>query len=259
MTRVAVRWSSEELREALAVLSAQQARGVVRIVQAELDGRSIGDLLDCDDQICASTTFYRKRGWRNNGRFRQALDLARRDYRAWMMEHGTGEALSILASTAPDAARALRQRVVGDEWSLAVLVETLGAKEPGVRVSAATCLGQTGLPEVVRPLQRALQVEADGDVRGAIVTALGLVASGIARDMAAAESVLSRAAIETASKGLQAVTGGDGGPVELAVGMGMGMVSGLDDEELAQLLVNLETLERLRCSADGANGQSEAG
>jgi len=57
-------------------------------------------------------------GWKDKENFRQALELARRDYRGYMLEQGTTEALSILSSTAPDAARLMRQRVVGDGGAL---------------------------------------------------------------------------------------------------------------------------------------------
>ena len=56
--RIDVGWASEELIEALRQLSAQQARGVVRIVQAERAGEPLSSRLDCQDQIFTSTTYY---------------------------------------------------------------------------------------------------------------------------------------------------------------------------------------------------------
>ena len=240
--RVAVRWAGEELRRALGELTSQQARGVVRIVVAELEGRSIGELLDCENQICASTTFYRRGGWKDNGRFQRALTLARGDYRTWMLENGAEEALSILAETAPEAARALRQRVRGDNSALAVLEATLAATEPALRVNAARQLGETGLPQVVPGLRAALHRERNAEAKAAMVEALGRIASGAARDQDAAESVLDRADIKTAAKGLRALTGGEGGPVELGI---VGVVGSLSDEEVDAMLGNLiESVKR---------------
>jgi hypothetical protein len=205
--RVMARWASAELGQALARLSAQQANGVVRIVQAELEGRSLSSLLDCPGQICTSTTFYgsgRRRGWKGKPEFVAALELARRDYREWMLEHGTGEAMAVLASTAPDAARALRQRVAGDAPALAALELALTARESNLRINAALGLGKTGLPDVVPALQEALQREKEVTVREALQDALGMIAAGAARDVDAAESVLDRAAVETAVKSQRA-------------------------------------------------------
>jgi len=108
--RVSVGWASEELAKVLARLTSQQARGVVRIVEAELEGRSLSSLLDTPGQICTSTTYYgsgKRRGWKDNEHFQRSLELARRDYRQWLLEHSTGEALAILASTAPEAVGAI--------------------------------------------------------------------------------------------------------------------------------------------------------
>jgi hypothetical protein len=204
-------WVSEELQAALAGLSAQQARGVQRIVQAELAGQSLSSLLDCAGQICTSTTYYgsgRRRGWRDKPAFQQALALARRDYRQWMLHSGVDEALSALAETAPHAARALRQQVVGDAGAIEALVEALSDGAAEVRRQAAVQLGGTGQPAVVAALREALGREREPLVREALVEALGAVAG--LRDgerRLAAASVLDRAGLETAVKATQAQTG----------------------------------------------------
>jgi hypothetical protein len=198
-----VEWTSEELARALAELTAQQAAGVVRIVQAELEGRSLTSLLESDDRICASTTYYGrggKPGWNGKPAFQRALKLARRDYREWLLMHGTGETLAILAQTSPEAARLLRHQVVGDEAALAVLETCLQAREAELRMSAARRLGATGLPRAVAALRAALQREKNDQVRNVLVEALGSIAGGADRDRSAAESVLDRAAVETAAK-----------------------------------------------------------
>lgn len=202
-------WISSDLRQALTKLTSKQAEGVRRIVRAELDGEPISNLLKGPDKICAYKTYYgggKSRGWIHNPAFDAALTLARRDYRAWLMEHGTDEAMFILADAAPDAAQSLRQRVRGDAQALSVLETALNADEKELRIKAAQRLGATGLPQVVPALQAAFEREKHHDVRLALVEALGTVASGSGRDMGAASNVLDRADVKTASKSQQAVS-----------------------------------------------------
>lgn len=242
-TRAVARWASDELAAALAELTAQQAEGVQRIVGAELNGKPLSSLLDVPDQICTSTTYYgsgKRPGWRGKPAFNVALTLARRDYRKWMLEHGTDEALTVLATTAPDAARMLRQQVTGDDSALAVLETMLAADDPTLRVNAALHLGETGLPRVIPALQAAWRREKEASVQRALVDAMGMIAAGATRNAAAAESVLDRADLKTASKGTQALTGGDGGPMELGI---FGVIGQLSDEEIEQMLGNLKAVE----------------
>jgi len=235
-------WVSDELQELLLRLTAQQARGVLRIVQGELEGRSLSSLLDCDDQICASTTYYgtrRRTGWRQKPDFRQAVELARRDYRSWMLEYGVNDALIILAETAPHAARALRQQILGDDGAVDALAAALKDADPEVRRDAATQLGATGLPAVVPALRAALKAETDPLVRQVLVAALGHVA-GLRDDdrRAAALGVLDRADVKTAGKGPPAVAVGD-----QMVNLYLADLGELSDEELDQLIANLEAAE----------------
>jgi hypothetical protein len=204
MARVEARWASDELKEALAKLTSQQATGVLRIVQAELDGRSLSSLLDCPDQICTSTTYYgsgRRKGWKDKETFQRALDLARRDYRSWALEHGTGEALLILADSSPDAARALRHQVRGDEQALAALTALLDSEDDEERKTAVVGLYSTGLPQAVAPLLAAIEDEENMAIRLEIVKGLAHIAG--LRDperRLSSQGILDRAAVETAAK-----------------------------------------------------------
>lgn len=202
MSRVVETWVSPELMECLGRLTAQQSAGVLRIVQAELEGRGVTSLLDRDGQICTSTTYYnRKRGWAHKAEFQQALALARRDYRSWMLEWGGRDALAILAQTAPDGARALRQQVVGDGEALAALVGLLDSEDARMRLEAATALGETGLRSVAPALAARLVVEPDADVMVAITRALGQIAGSRDSDRrAAVGAVLSRMGLEEAQR-----------------------------------------------------------
>ena len=183
-------------------LTPRQARGVQRIIEADLAGRGISSLLDCEGQICTSTTFYnRKSGWAHKAAFQQALALARRDYRSWLLERGGRDALAILAETGPDAARALRQQIVGDAEAIQSMVRSLRSEDPVVRIAAAVALGETELLAVVPALASALERETKADVRQALLVALGRVAGS--RDSsrrAAVGNVLSRIGVEEAAK-----------------------------------------------------------
>jgi len=197
-------WVSDELREALAKLTAQQSNGVLRIVQAQLEGRPISSLLDCPGQICTSTTYYgsgKRTGWIHKPHFKRALELAQRDYRSWLLDHGVGSALAVLAQAAPEAAQALRQEVSGDRSAVEALLELLKAGDPELRQAAARELGATGLAMVVPALRLALQKEKDEAVQQTLIMALGHVAGWRDGDRrAAATSSLDRADIKTAAK-----------------------------------------------------------
>lgn len=203
-----VAWASKELNDVLTILTPQRARAIERIVAAELEGRSLSSLLDCPDQICTSTTYYggkKRRGWKDDANFVRALELARRDYRAWLLEHGVGDALLVLAQTAPDAARSLRQQVVGDDAALDALEHVLRTGSLAEQKIAAYRLGETGNPRAVAPLLEIFGLYEDAELRSAIVHALGMIAAWRDRDQAmAALGVLDRADVKTAAK--QAMT-----------------------------------------------------
>jgi hypothetical protein len=213
MARTSETWVSDELQAVLSSLSAQQVAGVLRIVQAEIEGKTLSSLLDCPGQICTSTTYYgsgKNKGWRGKPDFTHALALARRDIRKWMLENGVGEALTILAGTAPQAARALRQQVVGDEEALGVLIGLLASEDGELRSLAAVELGDSGLPAAVPALKAALAVEADKGIRVALLAALGRIAGLRDGDRRlAAAGVLDRADVKTAAKQAFAVNDND--------------------------------------------------
>jgi len=207
-------WVSEELERALGGLSAQQAAGVLRIVQAEIEGRSLASLMDCQGQMCTSTTFYgsgKRKGWRHKPAFNQALEVARRDYRRFMLDNGVNEALAILATTAPQAAQALRQGLVGEGGATSALVELLGSRDAALRTSAARELAGTGRADVVPALVKALKRERDPEARGEMMGALGRLAGWRdSEQRAAALAILDRADVKTAAKAMQA----HGGSIE---------------------------------------------
>lgn len=199
-----VEWASDELIQAAVKLTDQQWAGIVRIVQAKIQGHTLSSLLDCKGQICTSTTFYGsgdRKGWRDNPDFMSAWDLAKRDYRKWLLESGTGEALAILSNTAPDAAREIRHQVIGDQEAIAALVKALSDGNYMIRRAAADALGRTGSDIAVQALSSAMETEKAKSVRAAIVEALSEIASwhNTSR-LAAAGSVLDRVGVETAQK-----------------------------------------------------------
>jgi HEAT repeat protein len=207
--RRAESWASDELIVTLARLTGQQADGVLRIVEAELDRRSLTSLLTGPDRICNGSTYYgthKRGGWLGKPDFARALELARRDYRKWLVDHGVGDALSILSRAAPEAARALEQEVRGDPSAVGALVRLLEHADAALRQGAALALGATGLAEVVTPLASALERETDFEVQKALIAALGRVAAWRDSDRrAAAVAVLDRADVKTAAKASAAI------------------------------------------------------
>jgi hypothetical protein len=241
--RRAESWASDELIVTLARLTGQQADGVLRIVEAELDRRSLTSLLTGPEKICNGSTYYgtrdgRRPGWLAKPDFVRALELARRDYRKWLVDHGVGDALSILSRAAPEAARALEQEVRGDPAAVSALCRLLEHSLPEIRQGAALALGATGLAEVVSPLASALERETDFEVQKALIAGLGRVAAWRDSDRrAAAVAVLDRADVKTAAKALQAQ---------------VGRVEYVDVTE-----AELEELERALRGEDQGGGQAE--
>lgn len=248
-------WVSDALRSALGILTGQQAQGVLRIVQHELNGGKLSDLLDCPDQICSSATFYgggSRRGWRDRPGFQAALALARSDYRAWLLEHGTADALALLAQAAPGAARVLDQQVNGDPRAQQALIEMLGSGSAQARMTAAQQLGAAGLVSSVPALWKAWQDEGDAPTRIAIAEAIGAILGH--RDPGrrdAAAQVLDRAAVETAPKSTVERTGeGD---------QFLALVATMSDEALAQALANLEVGQTRGLEPESEGGSAAAG
>jgi len=201
-------WMSDELKEITPRLTGQQWAGVIKIVQAELDGRSLTSLLLSADRPCAKTTYYGRwakggkskksqPGWVDNPNFTTALKLARRDYRAWLMEAGTSEGLMVLGRAAGPSARELERQVTGD----LVAVEALGhAMDTAIKqgndlrvAQVARMLGDTLLSQALAPLSRALEHDWTPDTYGMLVEAVGRIASPLNVDrQKAAMGILDR-------------------------------------------------------------------
>lgn len=114
-------WMSDDALGLLAPLTPRQRNAIVRIVEAELDGRDLRSLLRGPDKICNETTYYRQAdgkapaGWYHQEAFRRALDAARAAAWGFGMEHAVREAVQIITITAPAAARELQRQVRAGE------------------------------------------------------------------------------------------------------------------------------------------------
>jgi hypothetical protein len=217
MAQVSEPWVHGELQALLGQLSAQQARGVVRIVRAELEGRSISSLLTGRDKICTSTTYYGSgtthSGWLQKPAFVEALKQARSAYRTWLMENGTADALTILAEASPKAGQELRRQVTGDLEAVEALSRKLAVavreRNVALVIVLAESLGATGLsaarPALVGALEADWSWASSGDdlrVYGAVAQALARIARALDPDrQKAATGVLDRADLKTAAKG----------------------------------------------------------
>jgi hypothetical protein len=199
-------WISEEAQSALNDLTPQQAMGAIRIAQAAAEGRGVNSLLSgpAEQRICARSTYYGRTGrpgWSHQEPFRRAVALAKRDLVAWLAENAGQETLQILRACAPQAARELQRQLAGDPVALEALIEALDAPTPEERRLAADMLGAAGHGAAAEPLRERLAVEQDEKARAAILTALGLIArADSVNAQRAANSVLDRATVETATK-----------------------------------------------------------
>ena len=185
-------WMSDELRELSPHLTGQQWAGVIKIVKAELAGRSLTSLLISPDRPCATSTYYgrwskKKKGtksqggWIDNPNFTQALEWARRDYRSWLMESGTSEAMLSLSQAAAPSARELERQVVGDLVAVEALSQAMDiAIKQGDDLQVAQVarmLGDTQLSQALPALVRALEHEWEPETYGLLVEAMGRIAS----------------------------------------------------------------------------------
>jgi hypothetical protein len=207
---MAAPWISPDLRSALGKITAQQAAAIVRIVQAELDGRPITSLLDGPDKIAARSTYYgthKRTGWRDRPEFNAALAQARSDYRAWLMETGTEDAMVILARAARPAARELERQVTGDLEAVEILGQemerAIAAGDMGRIGLIAHSLEITGMSQALPHLRRALAVESLGvETYNVVVAAIGSLANPVNPDkQKAGFGILDRADAKTAAKG----------------------------------------------------------
>ena len=117
-------------------LTGKQWSGIVTIIQKELEGIGITELLASKDRPCSTSTYYgrwskdtpgqkSKPGWVDRPLWMLALKLARRDYRKHLFEHGTSEAMQVLAKAAAPSARELERQVVGDLAAIETLSQQL--------------------------------------------------------------------------------------------------------------------------------------
>lgn len=114
-------WLSDDALALLAPLTPRQRNAIVRIVEAELDGRDLKSLLNGPNKVCNETTYYRQAdgkrpaGWYHQEPFRRALEAARAAAWGFGMEHAVREAVQIITITAPAAARELQRQVRAGE------------------------------------------------------------------------------------------------------------------------------------------------
>lgn len=197
---------SDELKGWLAKLSPAQAKGIIRIVEAEMAGETVESLLRGTRKICSRSTFYRERGWWHNRKFRAALDLARKEIRAKTMTSALDEAIDELKRTTPLAARDLRRQIVGDEPAIDALMAVIKDKKASKenvdeRSMAVFSLSQIGTPRATQALLE-LMSEKNTEVRMAVIKAIGTSAAGVNVQRRLADiAVLDRADKMTASKG----------------------------------------------------------
>jgi len=199
-------WVSDELLTLLGRLTPRQRQAVVRIVEAELAGVPLRALLEGPNRICTKTTYYRtspRPGWHHQARFREALAMARRDAAGHRLATALEEAIEELTLAAPEAARELRRQVRGDLAAVQALASALGrAEDPGERLAVIRALALTDLPAALPILTAILEVEEDEEARSLILGGIVRIAAGLNADRRkAAESILDRADMSTASKG----------------------------------------------------------
>jgi len=218
MAQIGEPWVTDELQALLGQLSAQQAQGIVRVVRAEIKGDSINSLLTGPDKICTSTTYYGSgsthKGWLRKPAFVEALKQARSAYRAWLMETGTADALTILSEASPKAGQELRRQVTGDLEAVEALsrklAEAVRDRNVALVIVLAESLGDTGLsaarPALVGALEADWSDAAAGDglqVYRALSHALAKIARALDPErQKAATGVLDRADLKTAAKGI---------------------------------------------------------
>ncbi|HUW14884.1 MAG TPA: hypothetical protein VM537_34510 [Anaerolineae bacterium] len=184
---------SDELREITPHLTGQQWAGIMQIVQAELDGKTQTSVLRSENAPCNYSTFYGRwkkgsgktkksqKGWVDNLYFVQALAWARRDYRSWLMEKGTAEAMQVLSRAAAPSARELERQVVGDQAAVEVLSQQLDQavekKNEFQITKLAQALGASQLSDALPALVRALDHEWEPETQAALFEAVGSIAS----------------------------------------------------------------------------------
>jgi len=209
-------WASEELMALSADLTGKQWAGIMTIIKKELEGIGITALLASEDRPCSTSTYYgrwskdtpgtkSKPGWIDIPSWMRALNLARRDYRKYLLEHGTSEAMQVLAKAAAPSARDLERQVVGDTAAVELLSRQLDQavdeKDEGKITKLAQALGSTQLSAGLPALGRALEHKWGVETSMALIAAVGQVAAPLNLDrQKAAMGILDRAGEATAAK-----------------------------------------------------------
>jgi len=197
---------STALQSLFAELSPSQVSGIIRIVEAELAGRSIESLFHGDDKICNRSTYYRARGWSSKTAFVEALALARKEIRSQRLSSAVDDAIEELKLATPAAARDLRRQVTGDERAITALVDCAqdSAIETEVRQAAVNSIGAIGTPRATEVLIDLLQTADLLPLKISILTALGKAGTGLDTQRRMADvAVLDRADRKTADKGAE--------------------------------------------------------
>ncbi len=180
---IRVKWS-EELLALMETLTPKQRAAVPRIAAQRSTGESLRSLLTGAGKICTWTTYYRKpRGWHHQERFQRAVDLAEKEYRKALLDHGVDEAVAGMRRLVFVAVEGLADEVhAGRRYARGLEKDELGMAERGLML-----LTETGAKEGVR-LQALTQLaRIAGDQRN--------------RSLRAYFGVLDRADIKTAIKG----------------------------------------------------------
>lgn len=95
-------WSNELLAK-LERLTPKQAAAIPRLAETLVRGGSVDSLLAGSGRICARQTYYgRPNGWTHQEPFRDALDLAKREYRQALARDSVEEARALLYTHAPE-------------------------------------------------------------------------------------------------------------------------------------------------------------
>jgi len=194
------------LQALFAELSPSQVAGIIRIVEAELAGRSIESLFHGDNKICNRSTYYRARGWSSKAAFIEALALARKEIRSQRLSSAVDDAIEELKLATPAAARDLRRQVTGDERAIMALVDCAqnSAIEVEIRQTAVNSIGTIGTPRATEVLIDLLQTVEPLALKISILTAIGKAGAGLDTQRRMADvAVLDRADRKTADKGAE--------------------------------------------------------
>jgi hypothetical protein len=145
-------WSNELLAK-LERLTPKQAAAIPRLAETLVRGGSVDSLLAGSGRICARQTYYgRPNGWTHQEPFRDALDLAKREYRQALARDSVEEARALLYTHAPEAAK-----------ELATIIST--AEETAQRRLAARDLLKMALALVESGEEGVLQSDSQAVVR----------------------------------------------------------------------------------------------